>query len=116
MLKDIKADSYLESSGRHGRDHRLVVWKLTHDDEAGLSIALPLDKSVPPRPEPWVLHILNVNTMNFCAFAAGPGREEVEGGLLVAVPNTLASESVGQALSSPLEANQVVVADSTVQD
>jgi len=78
----------------HGRDHRLVVWKLTHDDEAGLSIALPLDKSVPPRPEPWVLHILNVNTMNFCAFAAGPGREEVEGGLLVAVPNTLASESI----------------------
>ncbi|KXJ89162.1 WD40-repeat-containing domain protein [Microdochium bolleyi] len=76
----------------HGRDHRLVVWKVTEEDEAGLSVALPLDKGVSPRPEPWVLHILNVNTMNFCAFASCPA--EADGELLVAVPNTLASESV----------------------
>lgn len=81
-----------------------------------MSIALPLDKAASPRPEPWVLHILNVNTMNFCAFAACHGQEEVADELLVAVPNTLASESVGQALLFPIEAKQVVVADITVQD
>ncbi|KAJ1326838.1 ASTRA-associated protein 1 [Microdochium nivale] len=76
----------------HGRDNRLVVWKITEQDEAALSVALPLDKDASLRPEPWVLHILNVNTMNFCAFASCPA--EADGELLIAVPNTLASESV----------------------
>ncbi|KAI0022505.1 WD40-repeat-containing domain protein [Xylariomycetidae sp. FL0641] len=78
-----------------GRDHRLVVWKITDADEDGLSTALPLDDSAPERPQPWVLHILEVNTMNFCSFAmcsARPGSLSED--ILVAVPNTLASESV----------------------
>jgi ASTRA-associated protein 1 len=70
-----------------------VVWKISKEDEAGLSTALPLDASAPTRQQPWILHMLEVNTMNFCSFAhtVATGAEE----LLIAVPNTLASESVG---------------------
>ncbi|KAI0131785.1 WD40-repeat-containing domain protein [Xylariales sp. AK1849] len=79
----------------HGRDNKLIVWKVKVDDEAGLSTTLPLDPSPVPRPQPWILHILEVNTMNFCSFgscSANPDGTEEE--LLIAVPNTLASESV----------------------
>ena len=74
------------------------MWKLGADDEATLSTTLPLDQSESERPQPWILHILEVNTMNFCAFAscpagpAGPG--SISDALLVAVPNTLSTESV----------------------
>lgn len=72
-----------------------MVWKLGADDEAALSTALPLDQSDSERPQPWILHILEVNTLNFCAFAScpakpGSGCDE----LYVAVPNTLSTESV----------------------
>lgn len=69
-----------------------------------MSTALPLDPSPEERPQPWLLHLLEVNTMNFCAFAScctpaaastGPASE-----LLVAVPNTLASEAVRMLLLS----------------
>ena len=72
-----------------------MVWKLGAGDEAALNTALPLDQSEPERPQPWILHILEVNTMNFCSFAscpAKPGSGSDE--LLVAVPNTLSTESV----------------------
>ncbi|CAJ2512333.1 Uu.00g053480.m01.CDS01 [Anthostomella pinea] len=79
-----------------GRDNRLIVWKITAEDEAALSIALPLDEAAPERPQPWVVHILEINTMNFCSFASCAARSDVasEEELLVAVPNTLASEAV----------------------
>ncbi|KAL0944549.1 WD repeat-containing protein [Colletotrichum truncatum] len=81
----------------HGRDHRLVVWQLGRDDEAALSKKLPLDETSEPRPQPQILHIVDVNTMNFCSFAScvprkGDATEATD--LLLAVPNTLASESV----------------------
>lgn len=80
--------------GRHGRDHKLIVWNFTVEDEERLQASTPLDLVSPP-PQPWILHLLEVNTMNFCSFAACRG---LNGGpieeLLVAVPNTLASESV----------------------
>ncbi|KAL2761076.1 hypothetical protein ACRALDRAFT_1078468 [Sodiomyces alcalophilus JCM 7366] len=81
----------------HGRDHKLAVWKISSKDEAGLSKALPLDSNAPPRPQPWLLHLIEVNTMNFCTFASCPPLappENSEPELLVAVPNTLASESI----------------------
>ncbi|KAG6016698.1 hypothetical protein E4U41_004383 [Claviceps citrina] len=88
----------------HGRDHKLIVWQLAEKDEGGMSTALPLDGGPAggERPRPWILHLLEVNTMNFCSFAACPA----EGGssytrflassseILIAVPNTLASEAV----------------------
>ncbi|ETS73633.1 hypothetical protein PFICI_14579 [Pestalotiopsis fici W106-1] len=79
----------------HGRDHRLIVWKISENDESRLSTTLPLDPLPDERPQPWVLHILEVNTMNFCSFGHCPASPD--GGIdeiLIAVPNTLASESV----------------------
>ena len=73
-----------------------MVWKLGAGDEAALSTALPLDQSESERPQPWILHILEVNTMNFCSFASSPARSGAvsDDELLIAVPNTLSSESV----------------------
>ncbi|KAK3389837.1 WD40-repeat-containing domain protein [Podospora didyma] len=81
----------------HGRDNKLVVWKLGVEDEARMSTVLPLDPSKESRPHPWILHMLEVNTMNFCSFSycpASPGSTYVPHEILIAVPNTLASEAV----------------------
>lgn len=85
----------------HGRDHRLVVWQLRLEDESNLKAESPLEQSGQPAPQPWILHVLEVNTMNFCAFAACPNVPRVDATLqddsesiLVAVPNTLLAESV----------------------
>ena len=59
---------------RHGRDHKLRVWKFTVADEEILSKALPVDQP-PSNPEsdsqikPWLVHSLYVNALNFCAFS-----------------------------------------------
>ncbi|KAJ8120994.1 hypothetical protein ONZ43_g2443 [Nemania bipapillata] len=80
-----------------GRDNRLVVWRISLADEENLSTALPLDESTPERPQPWILHILEINTMNFCSFAQCSPRPDtdlaVSDELFVAVPNTLATEA-----------------------
>lgn len=63
---------------------------------------MPLEDTPTPRPQPWVLHLLEVNTMNFCSFAAclgDPEQGSIEAGsptaeAILAVPNTLASEAV----------------------
>ncbi|KAI1443712.1 WD40 repeat-like protein [Annulohypoxylon stygium] len=79
----------------HGRDNRLVVWKLGRQDETTMSTALPLDESAPERSQPWILYILEVNALNFCSFACcPPTAHTTQDGLLVAVPNTLESEAV----------------------
>ncbi|KAB5540224.1 WD40-repeat-containing domain protein [Coniochaeta sp. 2T2.1] len=79
----------------HGRDNRLVVWKLRAQDESTMSTVLPLDASPEERPEPWLLHVLEVNTMNFCTFAScTPVTSSPGEALLIAVPNTLASEAI----------------------
>lgn len=96
----------------HGRDNKLIVWKLAVDDESALSSTLPLDPVTQLRPKPWMLHLLEVNTMNFCSFASCPTSSSVVPAapatpasssenpsgfgseLLLAVPNTLASEAV----------------------
>ncbi|PQE10199.1 hypothetical protein CJF32_00000748 [Rutstroemia sp. NJR-2017a WRK4] len=90
----------------HGKDNKLVVWKLGPSDEEGMSTILPIDE-VPAgqdeRKKPWILHILEVNTMNFCSFASyvvpcekESGGDEAKDELLIAVPNTLTSESQHQ--------------------
>ncbi|ODA79680.1 hypothetical protein RJ55_05274 [Drechmeria coniospora] len=86
----------------HGRDNKLIVWKLATADEAGLSKALPVEDLPVPRQQPWVLHQLEVNTMNFCSFSACARRTHHDDtcdlgdspDILVAVPNTLLSEAV----------------------
>ncbi|PTB79099.1 WD40 repeat-like protein [Trichoderma longibrachiatum ATCC 18648] len=86
----------------HGRDHKLIVWRIREEDEGRLSVALPLEETPTPHPQPWVLHLLEVNTMNFCSFAACLA-DAAQGSLdaaahtaqvLIAVPNTLASEAI----------------------
>ena len=90
---------------RHGRDHKLIVWRLNASDEASLGKTLPIDHAgqEPPRPE--VLHTLDVNTLNFCSFAwcwdvvREPSKELIRKGttpepILVAVPNALDSDAV----------------------
>lgn len=80
----------------HGRDNKLIVWMLAEDGEAGMSTLLPLDPTADARPKPWMLYMLEVNTMNFCSFAScsvTPASSQ-DSELLIAVPNTLASEAV----------------------
>ncbi|KAJ5120537.1 uncharacterized protein N7515_009925 [Penicillium bovifimosum] len=56
----------------HGRDHKLCVWKLRPEDEPFLDKTLPVDASEPAqssKTQPWLLHSLSVNALNFCAFS-----------------------------------------------
>ncbi|KAF5010415.1 hypothetical protein FDECE_3430 [Fusarium decemcellulare] len=81
----------------HGRDNKLIVWKLSEADEVRLSTTLPVEGVPTPRAQPWMLHLLEVNTLNFCAFAAcssTPGSFDTASEILIAVPNTLASDAI----------------------
>ena len=80
----------------HGRDHRICVWQWRADDS--LSTVLPVHDASSHRPCPWLLHLLHVNTLNFCSFSyclqpcdpqAGPSS------VLLAVPGALNSDGVG---------------------
>ncbi|KAI9052897.1 hypothetical protein LZ554_003169 [Drepanopeziza brunnea f. sp. 'monogermtubi'] len=77
----------------HGKDNKLIVWKLSEEDEESMSKVLPVETPLVPRREPWLLHVLYVNTMNFCSFAQWSLQRSDEE-LLLAVPNTLSSETV----------------------
>ncbi|PBP20638.1 WD domain-containing protein [Diplocarpon rosae] len=77
----------------HGKDNKLTVWKLSEEEEESMSKILPVDRPPTPRKQPWLLHLLHVNTMNFCSFAQCPSAPPSEE-LLIAVPNTLSSETV----------------------
>ncbi|KAL2682951.1 hypothetical protein Neosp_007412 [[Neocosmospora] mangrovei] len=81
----------------HGRDMKLIVWKLGEADEERLSKALPVEDVAEPRAQPWMLHLLEVNTLNFCAFAATSttfGSFDAASEIFIAVPNTLASDAI----------------------
>ncbi|CAG8977166.1 hypothetical protein HYALB_00003387 [Hymenoscyphus albidus] len=83
----------------HGKDNKLIVWKLSEEDERSMRVVLPVDTPPDPRPQPWLLHLLQVNTMNFCSFAktsipSSDSSSDDDEQLLVAVPNTLTSETV----------------------
>ncbi|MCJ1472445.1 ASTRA complex subunit [Lambiella insularis] len=93
----------------HGRDSRIVVWKLGLAEEAALDKTLPVEDAVIERKKPEVLHSLTVNTLNFCAFAwcwdqSGPlpgtnveplnNRSSTPAPILIAVPNSLNSDAI----------------------
>lgn len=74
-----------------------MVWKFAEEDEEHLSSALPIDEVTESRKQPWLLYVLDVNTMNFCSFAVCETEIEVgsrEERLLIAVPNIMSSEAV----------------------
>ncbi len=92
----------------HGRDQKLCVWKLDRPDEIHMSKTLPAEEqqeagSRSHWPCPWLLHVLEINTLNFCAFSMCAAqlsplnsRERWEGAspIYLAVPNALNSGSV----------------------
>lgn len=83
------------------------MWKLEPGDEQRLSTALPVEEVAVKRPQPWMTNLLEVNTMNFCAFGVCSSIATDEGidsasSILVTVPNTLASEAVSQSTTCDL--------------
>ncbi|MCJ1314138.1 hypothetical protein MMC25_007818 [Agyrium rufum] len=83
----------------HGRDHKLIVWQLDPLETGPLSKILPVEKTQEERPKPWIEHILDVNTMNFCSFAMWNRMSPLTEGTndisaLIAVPNMLGSEGI----------------------
>jgi hypothetical protein len=93
---------------RHGRDHKLCMWKLRPEDETFLNKTLPVDATESAQPgsktQPWLLHSLPVNALNFCAFSmafvnpdglpAFPSQSGRPENTLFAVPNALDSGGV----------------------
>lgn len=77
------------------------MWTLGEEDEERMSTVLPVEAVTTPRPQPWMLHLLHVNTMNFCAFGSCEQGDE----LLIAVPHSLESESVRPNASMHVPAN-----------
>ncbi|RHZ74018.1 ASTRA complex subunit [Aspergillus turcosus] len=59
----------------HGRDHKLRVWRIRRQDEEVLQKTLPVDIGEGPgsrantASQPWLVHSLPVNALNFCAFS-----------------------------------------------
>ena len=93
---------------------KLIVWKLGEADEGHLSTALPVEDVPTPRAQPWVLHLLEVNTLNFCAFAicsSVPGPVDTASEVLIAVPNTLNSDAVRTTLVSAEATNLTTIID-----
>jgi hypothetical protein len=71
----------------------LRIWQLRPEDEAALSTVLPADAAAAAAaaelPKPWLLHMLPVNTLNFCAFSMcyeHPAKTASSDSILVAVP------------------------------
>ncbi|KAI9797410.1 MAG: ASTRA complex subunit [Candelina submexicana] len=91
----------------HGRDNRIYVWALGEGDEGFMDTTLPVDDTHVHRKQPWLLHAIHVNTLNFCSFAVcrfqdvpTPSSDDevktIDGPhpLLIAVPNAIKSDSV----------------------
>ena len=53
----------------HGRDNRLLVWQLRDEDEIEMDRSLPVDGVIDKNRQPWLLHAMPVNALNFCPFA-----------------------------------------------
>ena len=89
---------------RHGRDHKLRLWRLTPaDEESLLDKTLPVDqKARATSAQPWLVHSLLVNALNFCAFS-----------LCFAVPATLGldrSSSSGTSDPNPKSSQECYIA------
>lgn len=96
----------------HGKDNKLVVWKLGADEEVTMSTVLPAESTPTRRQNPWVLYTLDVNTMNFCSYAQCCARHdegsETTDELLIAVPNVLTSETVSTSFDGKLNSDAQV--------
>ncbi|KAJ5312336.1 hypothetical protein PENANT_c011G04469 [Penicillium antarcticum] len=72
-VKGFNFDSGVTEIYTHGRDHKLCVWKIRLEDESFLDKTLPVDMTDPAlegsKTQPWLLHSMPVNALNFCAFS-----------------------------------------------
>ena len=111
---------------RHGRDNKIIFWQLAAKDESLLDKILPIDDPHLRRAQPWILHMLPVNAMNFCSFAIC--KDEIQESaaaevvkqqnndpehhpVLIAIPNTLDSDGVSHTLPSPQAAQSNEILD-----
>ncbi|PIG79950.1 C6 zinc finger domain protein [Aspergillus arachidicola] len=104
----------------HGRDHKLCVWRFRAQDEDLLQKTLPVDmreQNQSQGTQPWLVHSLPVNALNFCAFSMlfldkeespvprepeasdktstqSPGKNTQQHPSLFAVPNALNSGAI----------------------
>ena len=95
----------------HGRDNQLLVWQLGVHDEDSMEKTLPVDtrdtSSSVARKQPWLLHDIPVNAMNFCSFAMcrdgmlrpGSTQNVIQGNsrlepILFTVPNAVESSAI----------------------
>ncbi|OJJ50846.1 hypothetical protein ASPZODRAFT_275215 [Penicilliopsis zonata CBS 506.65] len=90
----------------HGRDHKLRLWRFRAQEEGLLEKTLPVDAHETPHSEPgiqpWLVHSLPVNALNFCAFSilqiehdkSDTGLDNKTSPVLVAVPNALDSGAI----------------------
>ncbi|KAJ5558622.1 hypothetical protein N7535_008839 [Penicillium sp. DV-2018c] len=104
--KGFNVGSGLTEIYTHGRDHKLCVWKLRPEDENFLDKTLPVDaneSAQSSKTQPWLLHSLSVNALNFCAFSMTfvnadgfplTSQSETAENTLFAVPNALDSGGV----------------------
>ncbi|KAK4544378.1 hypothetical protein LTR36_004269 [Oleoguttula mirabilis] len=113
----------------HGRDNKLIVWRLCEGDESRFSTVLPIEDAVTERAKPVLLHSLPVNALNFCSFtkcdhlritnpaAARNGAAQPDG-ILTAVPGlqdghvnvtALPSEERIATIVSPMDINTGMV-------
>ncbi|KAB8342841.1 hypothetical protein FH972_022439 [Carpinus fangiana] len=85
-----------------GRDGKILVWAWSNSDEIspGWSTVLPAEQPDEHRRHPWLLHTLDISTLNFCSFVtcpytppqADPDDREATQALLVAVAGAKDSE------------------------
>lgn len=98
--------NYTNICRRHGRDHALRVWRLSLKDEDFVGKTLPVDtqSSAKERNEPWLIHSLAVNALNFCPFASCflPTRKQED-------PEPAVSSSSGST-SKPSRDSQILLA------
>ncbi|KAL8747184.1 MAG: hypothetical protein Q9190_000891 [Brigantiaea leucoxantha] len=105
----------------HGRDNKLAVWQLGPSEEDSMAKTLPIDGPAQPTPQPWLLHVLTVNTLNFCSFAMcydglpqplpnleGSEEKKPVFPILIAVPNTIDSGGI-DIYHLPLESRAAVI-------
>ncbi|CAG8334390.1 unnamed protein product [Penicillium salamii] len=106
-VKGFKLGSGVTEIYTHGRDHKLCVWKIRVEDESFLEKTLPVDAKEDgqeSKTQPWLLHSLPVNALNFCAFSMTflnsyglpglPTQEKKPEATLFAVPNALDSGGI----------------------
>ena len=102
------------------------MWQLGAADEDVMEKTLPVNctsQALIPK-DPWLLHSLTVNTLNFCSFAmcfgalsaSSLGNQALEGNerakpIILAVPNTMDSGGVCSACPEIILRNVTFVAD-----